>query len=177
MLLEWIILYPLLGIIFAGFTKNDNVKKDIAILFSSMSLLFSILIFILFDYSNPNYQFIGEILNVGNKKYYIGVNGLSIYFVLLTTFITPIVIYSNFFSIKYNIQYFYTLVLLLESLLILVFIVLDILLFYIFFESTLIPLFLIINTFGSEGRNRASFYIFIYTLIGSLFLLIAILAI
>jgi NADH-ubiquinone oxidoreductase chain 4 len=177
MLLEWIILYPLLGIIFAGFTKNDSVKKDIAILFSSMSLLFSILIFILFDYSNPNYQFIGEILNVGNKKYYIGVNGLSIYFVLLTTFITPIVIYSNFFSIKYNIQYFYTLVLLLESLLILVFIVLDILLFYIFFESTLIPLFLIINTFGSEGRNRASFYIFIYTLIGSLFLLIAILAI
>ena len=106
MLLEWIILYPLLGIIFAGFTKNDSVKKDIAILFSSMSLLFSILIFILFDYSNPNYQFIGEILNVGNKKYYIGVNGLSIYFVLLTTFITPIVIYSNFFSIKYNIQYF-----------------------------------------------------------------------
>jgi NADH-ubiquinone oxidoreductase chain 4 len=131
--------------------------------------------FILFEESNADYQFVQEIFKVDETNFYIGVDGISVYFVLLTTLIIPIVIFSNFFSIEHNIRFFYILILILETLLILVFIVLDTFLFYIFFESTLIPLFLLIGIYGSKDKVRASFYLFLYTLAGSLLLLLAIL--
>ncbi|OLL21606.1 NADH dehydrogenase subunit 4 (mitochondrion) [Neolecta irregularis DAH-3] len=105
----------------------------------------------------------------------LGVDGISIYFILLTTFIMPITILSSWSSIKNHIVTFLVIILLLESLLIIVFSCLDILLFYIFFESTLPPLFLLIGIFGSSNKVRASYYLFLYTLFGSLFLLLAIL--
>jgi len=105
----------------------------------------------------------------------LGVDGLSIYFVLLTTIIMPIALLSNWSSIKENIKSFAIIILLLESLLLAVFLVLDIFLFYVFFESILPPLFLLIGLFGSDNKVRASFYLFLYTLLGSLFLLLAIL--
>jgi NADH-ubiquinone oxidoreductase chain 4 len=131
--------------------------------------------FILFEESNADYQFVQEIFKVDETNFYIGIDGISVYFVLLTTLIIPIVIFSNFFSIEHNIRFFYILILILETLLILVFIVLDTFLFYIFFESTLIPLFLLIGIYGSKDKVRASFYLFLYTLAGSLLLLLAIL--
>nr|ATE46965.1 NADH dehydrogenase subunit 4 [Aspergillus oryzae] len=106
---------------------------------------------------------------------YLGVDGLSIYFVLLTTIIMPIAILSNWNSIKsQNVLSFVVIMLLLESLLLAVFLVLDVLLFYIFFESILPPLFLLIGLFGSSNKVRASFYLFLYTLLGSLFMLLSI---
>ena len=83
---------------------------------------------------------------------------------------------SNWTSITENIKSYIIIILLLETLLLAVFLVLDILLFYIFFESILPPLFLLIGLFGSSNKVRASFYLFLYTLLGSLFLLMSILA-
>jgi NADH-ubiquinone oxidoreductase chain 4 len=109
---------------------------------------------------------------------HIGIDGISLYFVLLTTFITPICILSNWDNIKHSLKYFLISFLLLETLLVAVFVVLDILLFYIFFESVLIPLFLIVGIWGgSPTRVRAAYLLFLYTLFGSLFILLAFLVI
>ena len=102
---------------------------------------------------------------------------MSIYFVLLTTLIIPISILSNWSSILQDVKSFLIIILMLETLLIAVFLVLDIMLFYIFFESILPPLFVLIGLYGSRNKVRASFYLFLYTLLGSLFLLLSILTI
>ena len=135
------------------------------------------LIFFLFDYSSNQFQFVKEYFEISYFDFYLGIDGLSIYFVLLTTIITPIALLSNWTSINENIRSYVIIILLLETLLLAVFLVLDILLFYIFFESILPPLFILIGLFGSSNKVRASFYLFLYTLLGSLFLLLSILAI
>lgn len=94
---------------------------------------------------------------------------------LLTTIISPIALLSNWYSIDENVLSFVIIILLLESLLLAVFLVLDLLMFYIFFESILPPLFILIGLYGSNNKVRASFYLFLYTLFGSLFLLLSIL--
>ena len=131
--------------------------------------------FILFDFSGKQFQFIEEQYQINYFDIYLGIDGLSIYFVLLTTIIMPIALLSNWNSIQsQNVLSFLVIILLLETLLLAVFLVLDILLFYIFFESILPPLFLLIGLFGSSNKVRASFYLFLYTLLGSLFMLLSI---
>ena len=149
--------------------------KCIALTTSVINLILSLVIWILFDFSQNQFQFVQEYHKVSFCDFYLGVDGLSIYFVLLTTIIMPIALLSNWSSIKENIKSFAIIILLLESLLLAVFLVLDIFLFYVFFESILPPLFLLIGLFGSDNKVRASFYLFLYTLLGSLFLLLAIL--
>jgi len=156
---------------------NNQRIKTIGLATSIVNLFVSLLIFILFDFSANQFQFVQEYYQVSSYDFYLGVDGLSIYFVLLTTIIVPIALLSNWKSINENIKSFVIIMLLLESLLLAVFLVLDILLFYIFFESILPPLFLLIGLFGSSNKVRASFYLFLYTLFGSLFLLLSILAI
>jgi len=117
-----------------------------------------------------------EYRDISYFDFYLGVDGLSIYFILLTTLIIPISLVSNWKSITKDVESYVIAILLLESLLLAVFLVLDILLFYIFFESILPPLFILIGLFGSDNRVKASFYLFLYTLLGSLFLLLSILA-
>lgn len=182
MLLLTLILTPLIGIfiISANLSYNsshvDNKYiKTIALSTSIINLLFSLILFILFDFSTNQFQFVQEYHNVAFFDFYLGVDGLSIYFVLLTTIIIPISLLSNWNSISDNIKSYLIIILLLEALLLAVFLVLDILLFYIFFESILPPLFILIGLFGSSNRVRASFYLFLYTLLGSLFLLLSIL--
>jgi len=138
-------------------------------------LIISLIIFISFDFSNIDYQYVQEIKEVKGINIYMGIDGISIYFVLLTTLITPIVLLSNWYSITEKVKSYIIIILLLETLLLAVFLVLNIFLFYIFFESTLIPLFILIGLYGSNNKVRASFYLFLYTLLGSLFLLISIL--
>ena len=182
MLLLLLLLIPVVGlvIIFAGMSydlTDLEIKrvKFIALSTSIVNLLLSLLIFILFDFSSNQFQFVQEYHQLGYFDLYLGIDGLSIYFVLLTTIIIPIALLSNYASITENIRSFLIIVLLLETLLLAVFLVLDILLFYIFFESILPPLFILIGLFGSSNRVRASFYLFLYTLLGSLFLLLSIL--
>lgn len=155
--------------------KLEKLYKKIAFITSILNLIISLIIYILFDFSNNQFQFIQEHYNLGYYEIYLGVDGLSIYFVLLTTIIMPIALISNWNSITNNIKSYLIIMLLLETLLLGVFLVLDILLFYIFFESILPPLFILIGLFGSSNKVRASFYIFLYTLWGSLFLLLSIL--
>ena len=149
--------------------------KFTALSASIFNLFVSLIIFILFDFSSNQFQFVQEYHEVSDFHIYLGVDGISIYFVLLTTIITPIALLSNWTSISENVTSYVVIILLLETLLLAVFLVLDILLFYIFFESILPPLFLLIGLFGSSNKVRASFYLFLYTLLGSLFLLLSIL--
>jgi len=177
-----LLLIPLIGIGFVTIEANyglsiiNEVKiKSIALTTSIINLIVSLVMFILFDFSSKQFQFIEEHYQLSYFDIYLGVDGLSIYFILLTTIIMPIAILSNWNSIQSkNVLSFVVIMLLLESLLLAVFLVLDILLFYIFFESILPPLFLLIGLFGSSNKVRASFYLFLYTLIGSLFMLLSI---
>ena len=149
--------------------------KQIAFITTILNLIVSLIIYMLFDFSNNQFQFIQENLDLSFYDIYLGVDGVSIYFVLLTTIIMPIALVSNWNSIINNVKSYLIIILLLETLLLAVFLVLDVLLFYIFFESILPPLFILIGLFGSSNKVRASFYIFLYTLLGSLFLLLSIL--
>ena len=149
--------------------------KVIALTSSIINLMVSLVIFGLFNLSSNQFQFVQEYHQISSFDFYLGVDGLSIYFVLLTTIIIPISLLSNWSSITENVRSYLIIILLLETLLLGVFMVLDVLLFYIFFESILPPLFLLIGLFGSNNRVRASFYLFLYTLLGSLFLLLSIL--
>jgi len=176
-----LLLIPLLGISFIVIESNrnniiDNYRiKFIGLVTSIINLIVSLFMFILFDFSSKQFQFIEEQYHINYFDIYLGVDGLSIYFVILTTIIMPIALLSNWDSIQTkNVLSFVIIILLLETLLLAVFLVLDILLFYIFFESILPPLFLLIGIFGSSNKVRASFYLFLYTLLGSLFMLLSI---
>jgi NADH-ubiquinone oxidoreductase chain 4 len=182
MLLSLLLLTPLVGIftISTGISyeqSNSNIAriKLIALTTSVINLFISLIIFILFDFSSNQFQFVQEYYEISSFDFYLGLDGLSIYFILLTTVITPIALLSNWNSINQNVKSYVIIILLLETLLLGVFLVLDILLFYIFFESILPPLFILIGLFGSSNKVRASFYFFLYTLLGSLFLLLSIL--
>jgi NADH-ubiquinone oxidoreductase chain 4 len=185
MLLLSLLLIPILGIFiislntFYDYLSNLKTKqiKFIALTTSIINLIISLVIFILFDFSSNQFQFVQEYHQINSFDIYLGLDSLSIYFVLLTTIIIPISLLSNWTSITDNIKSYVVIILLLETLLLAVFLVLDILLFYIFFESILPPLFILIGLFGSSNKVRASFYFFLYTLIGSLFLLLSILTI
>jgi hypothetical protein len=170
MLLSSLLLIPILGI----FSISSNISyedsedklrsyKITAFVTSIVNLILSLVIFILFDFSSNQFQFVQEHYDMNLFDVYLGVDGISIYFVLLTTIIMPIAILSNWNSITENVKSYLIIMLLLETLLLAVFLVLDILLFYIFFESILPPLFLLIGLFGSNNKVRASFYLFLYT--------------
>ena len=176
MLLSSLLLTPLIGVIAILFNKDNGISlnniKFIALATSVLNFFISIVIFILFDFSTNQFQFVQEYHDISYFDFYLGVDGLSIYFILLTTIIMPISLVSNWKSIKNEVVSYVIIMLLLETLLLAVFLVLDILLFYIFFESILPPLFILVGIFGSDNRVKASFYLFLYTLFGSLFLLL-----
>jgi NADH-ubiquinone oxidoreductase chain 4 len=188
MFLVSLVLIPLVGIflIFCNLSYADRLSgenntnnvlyyKSIAFITSILNLIVSLVVYMLFDFSSNQFQFVQEHYDLTFFDVYLGLDGISIYFVLLTTIIMPIAILSNWNSITENIKSYLIIMLLLETLLLAVFMVLDILLFYIFFESILPPLFILIGLFGSSNKVRASFYLFLYTLFGSLFLLLSIL--
>ena len=177
-----LLLIPIIGISLICTTisynlTNKSIKyiKRIALATCIINLTISLIIYTMFDFSDNNFQFVQEYYQLNYFDFYLGIDGLSMYFVLLTTIIMLISLLSNWNSITTNIRSFLIIILLLETLLLAVFLVLDILLFYIFFESILPPLFILIGLYGSSNKIRASFYLFLYTLFGSLFLLISIL--
>jgi NADH-ubiquinone oxidoreductase chain 4 len=180
MLLPIIIITPLVGAFFVSIlssfdiTKKDKILKNLALSFSILTLSFSLIMFLLYDNSSKNFQFIQEHYEISYYDFFFGVDGLSIYFIILTTLIIPISILSNWKSINEKISSFLIIILLLETSLLLVFSILDLLMFYMFFESILAPLFLLIGIYGSSQKVRASFYFFLYTLLGSLFMLLSI---
>ena len=166
MLLLMLLLTPLLGIFFITISRYYALKleKIIALITTIINTIFSLVIFILFDFSINEFLFVQEYHNLSSYDLYLGIDGISIYFVLLTTIISPIALLSNWYSIDENVLSFVIIILILESLLLAVFLVLDFLMFYIFFESILPPLFILIGLYGSNNKVRASFYLFLYTL-------------
>jgi len=182
-MLTLLLIIPLVGALMLAPMQGNTVQsesqmKRVALGTSLINFVLSIVLWGEFDSSTSEYQFTQEFNQVNFCHLHIGVDGISLYFVLLTTFITPICILSNWDNIKQQLKYFLMCFLVLETLLIAVFVVLDILLFYVFFESVLIPLFLIVGIWGgSATRVRAAFLLFLYTLFGSLFMLLAFLVI
>lgn len=184
MLLSSLVITPIVGTILASsvnsYIKNsllaNNYIKIIALNTSILNLIISLFVFILFNNSSYQFQFVQEHYNLQFFEIYLGIDSISIYFVLLTTIIMPLALLANWDSIKENIKSFFIIMLLLETLLLMVFMSLDIMSFYIFFESILPPLFILIIIFGSYNKVNASYYLFLYTLWGSLFLLLSILS-
>jgi len=175
-----IILLPLIGAILILFTRDTNVKliKNIALTFSMASFVLSTFLWVLFDRSTAKFQFVEEFLWIpsSNINFFIGVDGISLFFVLLTTLLVPLCLLGSWHSVKVYVKEYMIAFLVMEALLIIVFCILDLLLFYVFFESVLIPMFLIVGVWGSRERKvRAAYMLFLYTLIGSVLMLLAIL--
>lgn len=171
-------LTPIIGILFILFITESNTKfyHLISLCTSGLSFLLSILIWILFDSKTSLFQFCTTLswFPNYNLNYIIGIDGISIFFILLSTFLITICILVSWNSIHFYTKEYLICFLVLEFCLIQVFCVLDIFLFYIFFESILIPMFLIVGIWGSRDRKiRAAYQFFLYTLIGSFLMLIS----
>ena len=182
-ILSFLILIPIIGALFILITKGNekNVEKNskhVAIFTSIANFFLSIFLWILFDNTVSDFQFI-EIRNWmdGFITFQLGIDGISILFILLTTFITPICIFSGIHSIKFKIKEFFIAILLMEALMIGVFCSLDLVVFYLFFEGGLIPMFLIIGIWGGPKRVYSAFKFFLFTLLGSVLMLVAVISI
>ena len=181
-ILSSLILLPTIGALFLFFTKNkdgDNITAKYVSLFTTIVNFFiSIYLWILFDQSTSNFQFIEDREWIdGFINYKLGVDGISILFIILTTFITPLCIISVNNTVKTRLRDFLIAILIMESFMIGVFCALDLVVFYLFFEAGLIPMFLIIGIWGGPKRVYSAFKFFLYTLLGSVLMLIAIISI
>ena len=182
-MLKLILLIPILGsLILLPIPEDSSLNKvrirNIGLITSIITFILSIWLWIQFDSSTSQFQFVYEFNNLNFCHFHVGVDGISLYFILLTTFITPICILSNWTDITVKLKYFLISFLILETLQIALFVVLDLLLFYVFFESVLPVLFIVIILYGSgENKIRSALLFFLYTLAGSLFMLLAILEI
>jgi NADH-ubiquinone oxidoreductase chain 4 len=157
---------------------NNSKMKIIALTTSLINFIISIFMWIQFDSNITQYQFVYVFNQLSFCHFNLGIDGISLYFVLLTTFITPIALLSNYTNINKNLKLFLISFLMLETLQICAFVSLDLLLFYIFFESVLPILFIVIVIFGhGQNRFRSAFLFFLYTLAGSLPMLLCILLI
>ena len=179
-ILSLTIALPLVGVIFLLLVSGteESVKKTsgtVALLTSMVTFLASIYLWMNFSYTSDGFQFIEEkkwIFDFVNYK--VGIDGMSLAFILLTTFITPICILATINSVKVRVKEFLIALLLMETLMLGVFCSLDLFIFYLFFEAGLIPMFLIIGIWGGERRVYSAFKFFLYTLFGSIFMLVSI---
>jgi NADH-quinone oxidoreductase subunit M len=155
--------------------RLENAAKWIALATTLATLALSILLVVQFDPLNPGFQFQEDIPWFAGAGYRMGVDGISVLFVLLTAFLLPLCVIASWRSIEKRVLEYLIAFLILESLVIGVFCALDLILFYIFFEGGLLPMFLIIGIWGGQRRVYAAFKFFLYTLLGSVLMLAAIL--
>ncbi len=182
-ILSTITFLPLVGaaIIFFLINGDEEVHRrnirHVALGVTVATFLLSLLIWIGFDFENPGFQFTERAAWFGNFMHYeMGVDGISMLFVILTTFLMPFAIWASFGAVVNRLKEYMVAFLVLETLMIGVFCALDIVLFYVFFEGGLIPMFLIIGVWGGKRRVYAAFKFFLYTLLGSVLMLLAIMA-
>ncbi|SVB39522.1 uncharacterized protein METZ01_LOCUS192376, partial [marine metagenome] len=174
---------PLVGSLFILLIKDSSDKaidntKYVAIFTSFANFFLAIFLWFSFDTSTADFQFIENKQWVsGYFNFRLGIDGISILFILLTAFITPICVLSVINSVKDRIKEFLFAILVMETLMIGVFCSLDLVLFYLFFEGGLIPMFLIIGIWGGPRRVYSAFKFFLFTLLGSVLLLIAVISI
>lgn len=181
-MLEILIIIPLLGALTLLFVSQKNIIliRNISLNCTLLAFFFSTFIWLGFDSFVSKFQFVTKVewMSSLNINFILGIDGIGLLFVVLTTLIFPICILSCWTNIKKNFKEYMILLLIMESLLLIVFTVLDLLLFYVFFESILIPMFLIVGIWGSRRRKiRAAYLLFFYTLLGSVLMLVGIMSI
>ena len=180
-ILSAITFLPLIGSLFIFLNRkstNDKSSIYVALFISFVTLGLSILLWFLFDKDFSGFQFIEEYTWIsGYIKFKFGIDGISLLFIILTTFITPLCLISCVNSTKVKLREFLIAILILETFMIGVFCSLDLVIFYLFFEAGLIPMFLIIGIWGGPRRVYSAFKFFLFTLLGSVLMLVAIITI
>jgi NADH-quinone oxidoreductase subunit M len=181
-LLSLVTFLPLVGAAFIFFIRGDEEVvahncRSVALWTSLITFLLSLLVFANFDSSQAGYQLVSrrEWLPGLGIQYYLGVDGISLWFVLLSTLLTLVCIVGSWHSVTHRVKEYMIAFLVMDTLMVGVFCALDIILFYVFFEGILIPMYLIIGIWGGPRRIYASFKFFLYTLLGSVLFLVAIL--
>ena len=180
-LLSLVTFLPMIGAaIMAVLLRGDDAHaqrnaKWVALFTTAATFLVSLVLWFEFDPGNPGFQFVEEGEWLLGLSYRMGVDGISVLFVLLTTFLMPLVVLSAW-HVTVRVKEYMVAFLVLESLMIGVFCALDLVLFYLFFEAGLIPMFLIIGIWGGKDRIYAAFKFFLYTFLGSVLMLVAIVA-
>ncbi len=155
--------------------QSSNNLKLTALWISFINFIISLYLLFSFNQNDPDFQFVEQYFWIENGiTYHLGVDGISVLFVVLTTMLVPLCILASYENIKFSIKEYLISFLALETFMIGVFCSLDLVLFYLFFEGGLIPMFLIIGIWGGERRVYSTFKFFLYTLAGSVFMLLAI---
>ncbi len=177
-LLSILLFIPIIGSILLLFInkKSENLIRYTGLLISIAAFIISLVVYFKFDNTIAEFQFIHKFIWIENLNisYLVGIDGISLLLILLTTFITPLTLLSSWKSINKKVKEFTFFMLFLEAGMIGVFIALDLFLFYVFWEAMLIPMYFIIGIWGGEQRIYASIKFFIYTMFGSLLMLVAI---
>src|SRR4030066_387552 len=177
-LITFLLLIPLVGglLILVLPKTKENIVRYSGLAISAITFFVSLLLYFNFDSSIGTFQFIHQFkwIEKLNISYFVGIDGLSLLLVLLTTFITPLTLISSWSSIASKVKEFTFFMLMLEVGMLGVFVSLDLFLFYIFWEAMLIPMYFIIGIWGGKERIYASIKFFIYTMFGSLLMLVAI---
>ncbi|QDZ02859.1 NADH-quinone oxidoreductase subunit M [Nitratireductor mangrovi] len=184
---EWPILstvtfLPLVGAFLILMIRDEGAAarrniRNVALFTTAFTFLLSLFIWAGFDNANPGFQMVEKTEWLGGGiSYHMGVDGISMLFVILTTFLMPLCILASWQSVEKRVKEYMISFLILETLMIGVFCALDIVLFYVFFEAGLIPMFIIIGVWGGKRRVYASFKFFLYTLLGSVLMLLAVMA-
>ena len=179
-ILSILIFIPVVGIFFMLLIRNNDDQssqnlKHTALWIAFLNFIISLSLLFSFDLNNPDFQFVEKYAWIESGiSYHLGIDGVSILFVILTTMLVPICILASYESIKFSVKEYLISFLALETFMIGVFCSLDLVLFYLFFEGGLIPMFLIIGIWGGERRVYSTFKFFLYTLAGSVFMLLAI---
>lgn len=182
-ILSLITFLPLAGVAFILFIRGEEEQvaqsaRRVALFTSGVTFVLSLFIWFNFKTDTAAFQFEERVLWIPelNIGYHMGVDGISMMFVMLTTILTPICILASWESIKDRVKEYMIAFLILETMMVGMFCALDIIIFYIFFEAVLIPMFLIIGVWGGANRVYAAYKLFLYTLLGSVLMLLAILA-
>ncbi|WP_457582879.1 NADH-quinone oxidoreductase subunit M [Ensifer canadensis] len=173
---------PLVGVLLLLLTREDSAYGrrnilNVSLLTTLFTFAVSVYIWYQFDSSNPGFQMTEKHEWLGTGiSYHLGVDGISVLFVVLSAFLMPFCVLASWFSVEKRLKEYMIAFLILETFMIGVFVSLDIVLFYVFFEAGLIPMFLIIGVWGGKDRVYASYKFFLYTLLGSVLMLLAIMA-
>ena len=182
-LITTLIVLPLIGALFIFlFQKEDEAARKNIFMVAGLTTVFTFILslglWIGFDTSTADFQFVERYNWLGTTtEYQVGVDGISMLFVILTTFLMPFCIAASWVGIQKRVKEYMIAFLIMESVMIGVFVALDLILFYLFFEASLIPMFIIIGVWGGKRRIYASYKFFLYTLLGSVLMLLAMLAI
>ena len=179
-LLLFLLFLPLFGsfLLLISPFQNKRVLKSIVLNVSCLIFIVSLFVWIFFDKSIGTFQFTKKLCWIPTMAidFSLGIDGISLFFVILTTLLIPLCLLASWDSINTDLKKYFISFLVMEFFLIGVFCILDLLLFYIFFESVLIPMYLIVGIWGSRERKiRAAYFFFLYTLIGSVLMLLSIL--